>query len=82
VSDARVGHRLAVLMTAEVVGYSLLTGIDEQGSLAALGAVRRDMIDPKVDQHKAASCPGWGRGPRERRGRLAAGRKSPTSAPA
>ena len=59
-SDARVGHRLAVLMTAEVVGYSLLTGIDEQDSLAALGAVRRDMIDPKVDQHKSRILPRMG----------------------
>jgi hypothetical protein len=50
-------QRLAVLMGAEVVGYSLLTGIDEQDSLAALGAVRRDMIDPKVDQHKSRILP-------------------------
>ena len=53
-------QRLAVLMGAEVVGYSLLTGIDEQGSLAALGAVRRDMIDPKVDQHKSRILPRMG----------------------
>jgi hypothetical protein len=53
-------QRLAVLMGAEVVGYSLLTGIDEQDSLAALGAVRRDMIDPKVDQHKSRILPRMG----------------------
>ena len=36
-SDAWVGRRLAALMAAEVVGYSLLMGIDEEGTLAALG---------------------------------------------
>ena len=59
-SDARVGRRLAVLMAAEVVGYSLLMGIDEEGTLAALGSVRRDLIDPKVDHHKSRILPRMG----------------------
>ena len=59
-SDARVGRRLAALMAAEVVGYSLLMGIDERGTLAALGPVRRDLIDPKVDHHKSRILPRMG----------------------
>ena len=81
-SDARVGHRRAVLMAAEVVGYSLLMGIDEQGTLAALGSVRRDLIDPKVDHHKSRILPRMGTWAAGAKGRLAAGSKRPISAPA
>lgn len=50
-SDSRVQHRVAVLMAADVVGYSRLMGIDDEGTLAALKAVRRDVVDGKIDQH-------------------------------
>ncbi len=39
-------------MCADVVGYSRLMGIDEEGTLAALQAVRRDLVDAKIDEHK------------------------------
>ena len=45
-------HRLAVILCADVVGYSRLMGIDEEGTLAALDAVRRNLVDPKVLAHR------------------------------
>jgi adenylate cyclase len=49
---AQVEHRLAVIMCADVVGYSRLMGIDEEGTLAALNMVRRDLVDPAITEHK------------------------------
>jgi adenylate cyclase len=51
VSDSRLEHRLAVLMAADVVGYSRLMGIDEEGTFAAIRTVRRDVVDGRIDQH-------------------------------
>src|SRR5260370_40804057 len=39
-------------MCADVVGYSRLMGIDEEGTLAALNAVRRDLVDPTIIAHR------------------------------
>lgn len=47
----RAQRRLAAILAADVVGYSRLTGTDEEGTLAALKALRRELIDPKVEQH-------------------------------
>jgi adenylate cyclase len=52
VSNSRVEHRFAVVMCADVVGYSRLMGIDEEGTLAALRAIRRDLFDPSIEQHR------------------------------
>jgi adenylate cyclase len=52
VSGSRVEHRFAVVMCADVVGYSRLMGIDEEGTLAALNAVRRNLFDPSIAEHK------------------------------
>src|SRR5271169_6745742 len=52
VNNSRVEHRFAVVMCADVVGYCRLMGIDEEGTLAALQAVRRDLVDAKIDEHK------------------------------
>src|SRR5271169_3386333 len=38
-------------MCADVVGYSRLMGMDEEGTLAALRAVRQDLVDPKIAEH-------------------------------
>ena len=51
-SNTRVEHRFAVIMCADVVGYSRLMGIDEEGTLAALQAVRRDLVDTEINAHK------------------------------
>src|SRR5215471_7354950 len=50
--DERVERRLAAILAADVVGYSRLVGIDEEGTLAALKALRKSLIDPKVAEHR------------------------------
>ena len=42
---------LAAIMATDVVGYSRLIGADEEGTLAALKALRAELIDPKLGQH-------------------------------
>src|SRR5471030_1292242 len=44
-------RKLAAILAADVVGYSRLMGIDEEGTLAQLRAHRRALIDPKVKEH-------------------------------
>ncbi len=44
-------RRLAAIMTTDVVGYSRLIRADEEGSLAALKALRADLIDPKITEY-------------------------------
>jgi adenylate cyclase len=39
-------------MCADVVGYSRLMGIDEEGTLAALNAVRHNLFDPTIAEHR------------------------------
>src|SRR6202047_4369757 len=48
---ARVERRLAAILAAEVAGYSRLMGEDEEGTLAALKAIRREVLDPKIAEH-------------------------------
>jgi len=48
----RVERRLAAILAADVAGYSRLMGADEEGTLAALKAVRRELSDPKVKEHR------------------------------
>jgi adenylate cyclase len=52
VADSRIEHRFAVILCADVVGYSRLMGIDEEGTLAALRKVRRNLVDPKILEYK------------------------------
>ena len=44
----RIQRRLAAILAADVVGYSRLMAQDEGGTLGALKARRRDVIDPLV----------------------------------
>jgi adenylate cyclase len=44
-------RRLAAIVSADVVGYSRLMGVDEEGTLAALKSYRHDLIDPKITSH-------------------------------
>src|SRR6266404_5598231 len=48
---ARVERRLAAILAADVAGYSRLMGADEEGTLAALKAIRRELGDPKIAEH-------------------------------
>jgi class 3 adenylate cyclase len=47
----KVERRLAAILAADVVGYSRLMGVDEEGTLARLKAHRRELIDPKIAEH-------------------------------
>ncbi|MGA7864969.1 MAG: adenylate/guanylate cyclase domain-containing protein [Stellaceae bacterium] len=47
-SEARVERRLTAILAADVVGYSRLMGADEEGTLAALKAIRRELVDPRI----------------------------------
>ena len=44
-------RRLAAIMAADVVGYSRLIRTDEDGTLAALKALRADLIGPRIADH-------------------------------
>jgi adenylate cyclase len=43
-----VQRRLAAIVSADVAGYSRLMGSDEEGTLAALKAHRRELIDQRI----------------------------------
>ena len=45
-------RRLAAILAADVAGYSRLMGADEEGTLAALKALRREVADPKIKEHR------------------------------
>jgi adenylate cyclase len=45
-------RRLAAVLAADVAGYSRLMGADEDGTLARLNAHRRQLIDPKISEHR------------------------------
>src|SRR4029077_15260295 len=49
---ARVARRLPPALAADVAGYSRLMGADEEGTLAALKAIRRELGDPKIAEHR------------------------------
>jgi len=51
-SGERVERRLAAILAADIAGYSRLMGRDEAGTLARLRAHRRELIDPRLDEHK------------------------------
>jgi adenylate cyclase len=49
---AQVERRLAAILATDVAGYSRLMERDEAGTLARLRTLRRDLIDPKIAEHK------------------------------
>src|SRR5262249_48382400 len=51
-AEERVERRLTANLAADIVGYSRLMGVDEEGTLAALKTLRREGIDPKIKQHR------------------------------
>src|SRR5712672_1906019 len=45
-------RRLAAILAADVAGYSRLMGADEEGTLERLKALRRELLDPKITEHR------------------------------
>src|ERR1700756_1915727 len=50
--SGRVERRLAAILAADVAGYSRLMGADEIGTLQALKAHRKELIDPAITAHR------------------------------
>ena len=48
----RVDRRLAAILAGDIAGYSRLMGIDEEGTLRQLKAHRKELIDPKITEHR------------------------------
>lgn len=44
-------RKIAAILAADVVGFSRLTGADEDGTLAALRALRTEHTDPTIAAH-------------------------------
>ena len=65
-AEARVERRLAAILAADVAGYSRLMGVDEVGTLAALKARRREIVDPAISQHHGRIVKTTGDGIRNR----------------
>jgi TolB-like protein/class 3 adenylate cyclase len=47
-----VERRLAAILAADVAGYSRLMGEDEEGTHERLKAHLRDLVDPKIKEHR------------------------------
>src|SRR6516165_853466 len=51
-ASERVERRLTAILAADVAGYSRLMGADEEETLARLKAHRRELVDPKIAEHR------------------------------
>ena len=50
--EDRVDRRLAAIWAGDIAGYSRLMGVDEEGTLRQLKAHRRELVDPKITEHR------------------------------
>jgi TolB-like protein/class 3 adenylate cyclase len=55
-------RRLAAILAADVVGYSRLMGADEEGTHDSLKAHLRELIDPKIEEHRGRTVKNTGDG--------------------
>ncbi len=46
-------RRLAAILLTDMVGYSRLMGLDEEGTIARQKAHREEIFDPKISAHRA-----------------------------
>ena len=51
-AEHRIQRRLAAILAADVVGYSRLMAADEAGTLTALKAHRKEVLEPLVARHQ------------------------------
>jgi TolB-like protein/tetratricopeptide (TPR) repeat protein len=52
VEGVTASRRLAAILAADVAGYSRLMGADEEGTLERLKALRHELVDPKIAEHR------------------------------
>jgi len=50
-AEERTQRRLAAILAADVVGYSRMMGVNEAGTLTALKAWQRDIVQPLMTKH-------------------------------
>jgi TolB-like protein/Flp pilus assembly protein TadD len=50
--EDRVERRLAAILAGDIAGYSRLMGVDEEGTLHNLKVHRKDLVDPKITEHR------------------------------
>ena len=50
--DERVDRRLAAIFAGDIAGYSRLMGVDEEGTLRQIKAHRKELVDPKITEHR------------------------------
>src|SRR5216684_580325 len=55
-------RRLAAILAADVAGYSRLMGADEEGTHERLKAHIRELVDPKVTEHRGRTVKNTGDG--------------------
>ncbi|MGB8578016.1 MAG: adenylate/guanylate cyclase domain-containing protein, partial [Pseudolabrys sp.] len=47
-----VERKLAAIFAGDVAGYSRLMGVDEEGTLHQLKTHRKELVDPKITEHR------------------------------
>jgi len=52
VVEEHVNRRLAAILAADIAGYSRLMGADDEGILRQLKGHRKDLVDPKITEHR------------------------------
>src|SRR3982074_2623789 len=50
--EDRVDRRLAAIFAGDIAGYSRLMGVDEEGTLSQLKTHRKELVDPKITEHR------------------------------
>jgi len=50
--EDRVERRLAAILAGDIAGYSRLMGVDEEGTLHNLKVHRKELVDPKITEHR------------------------------
>src|SRR5262245_60296977 len=51
-AEACVERRLAAILAVDVAGSSRLMGVDEEGTLSRLNTHRRQLLEPKIADHR------------------------------
>jgi class 3 adenylate cyclase len=49
-------RRLTAIFAADVAGYSRLMGADEEGTHERLRAHFRELVEPKIAEHRGRRC--------------------------
>jgi TolB-like protein/class 3 adenylate cyclase len=61
-ATGRVERRLAAILAADVAGYSRLMGADEEGTHERLKAHLRELVGPKIEEHRGRTVKNTGDG--------------------